>query len=33
MTSPIIALILGNNIMAAHTKGTKAIHTPTEFQA
>ena len=28
MTSPIIALVSGNNITAVHTIGTKAIHTP-----
>ena len=33
MTSPIIALFSGNNILAAHTIGTKAIHTPTELQS
>ena len=31
MTSPIIALISGNNITAIHTIGTKANHTPTEL--
>ena len=33
MTSPIVALISGNNIMAAHTIGTKRNHTPTELQS
>ena len=33
MTSPITAQISGNNIMAAHTKDTNAIHTSTEFKS
>ena len=31
VTSPVIALISGNNIAAVHTIGTKAIHTPNKF--
>ena len=32
MTSCIIVLILGNNITAAHTIGTKTIHTSTKVK-
>ena len=31
MTRPIKAIISGSNITAAHTIGTKVIHTPTKL--